>query len=101
MPRSAERGISAPPEVVYNTAIDPTRKAAWLPTGTDTTTTTTTGEFFEVRLSCAGSGPAGVLYVRPGDAGGSRVELSIDRGPSPEEILWDLDREVSDNLNAG
>ncbi len=56
MPRSAERGISAPPEVVYNTAIDPTRKAAWLPTGTDIiiTTTTTTGEVFEVRLSCAG-----------------------------------------------
>ncbi len=28
---SAERGISAPPEVVFNTAIDPNRMSAWLP----------------------------------------------------------------------
>jgi hypothetical protein len=99
MTRNAVRGISAPPEVVYNTVIDPTRRAAWLPRGIDTTCTA--GDVFEVRLSCDGAGPAGVLYVRPGDAGGSSVELSITRGPSPEEILWDLEREVAENLNAG
>ena len=31
MAAHAERGMSAPPEVVFNTAIDPDRAAAWLP----------------------------------------------------------------------
>jgi hypothetical protein len=51
----------------------------------------------------AGSSTAGVLHVRPGAAGGALVELSVsaDGGAEPEEILGNLERMVTDNLNAG
>lgn len=99
MSRSAVRGFSAPPEVVVNTATDPARLAAWLPRGTGTTLDKSQGEVLEVRLD--GTRTHGVLHVRPGSAGGCSVELVVTGGPSPEEVLWDLAREVQDNFNAG
>jgi hypothetical protein len=99
MSRSAVRGFSAPPEVVVNTATDPARQSAWLPQGTGVTLDKAKGEVLEVRLD--GTRTRGVLHVRPADAGGCSVELVVTRGPSPEEVLWDLAREVQDNFNAG
>jgi hypothetical protein len=93
--------MSAPPEVVFNTAIDPARRSAWLPRGTGTDGAGAHGDVLEVRLVGSGSRTSGVLQVRPGDAGGSSVELRVTGGPSPEEVLWDLEREVTDNFNAG
>ena len=101
MSPQATRGISAPPEVVFSTATDPERRAAWLPSELEMGPGEQQGEAFEVRLS-AGAADAGVLRVQPGDSGGSSVDISVpDGGAAPEQILDDLDREVSDNFNAG
>jgi hypothetical protein len=93
--------MSAPPEVVFNTAVDPARRNAWLPYGTATDAARPQGEVLEVRLVGDGCRTTGVLHVRPGDAGGSSVELEVTGGPAAEEVLWDLAREVADNLNPG
>lgn len=110
----AERGFSAPPEVVFNTAIDPDRAAAWLPAqlrtdgapGAEVRT-----EDLDVRWR--GPEPAdwsARLCVSPIDAGGARVrlELATESGLSDQrlrviadESLASLAREVADNFTAG
>ncbi len=89
--------MSAPPEVVFSTATDPDRRSAWLPGGLGVEPADP--EALEARLT----GDAdGTLSVRPGDAGGSSVELSVGgRAPEPDDLLRALEREVSDNFNAG
>ena len=106
MSRQASCGMSAPPEVVFSTATDPDRRDGWLPHELRLGTTETGPDTYQVRLSTgpdAGSDSAGVLQVRPGDAGGALVELSVsaDGGATPEEILGNLERMVTDNFNAG
>ena len=102
MSRHATCGISAPPEVVFSTATDPDRRDGWLPRELRLGPVQNGPDAFQVELS-AGSSQAGVLQVRPGDAGGALVELSVsaDDGAEPEEILGNLERMVTDNLNAG
>jgi hypothetical protein len=101
MTRQASRGISAPPEVVFSTATDPDRRGAWLPAGLELGPVEQGADTLQVRL-VADSADAGVLRVQQGASGGSSVDLSVpDTGDAPEDILQDLDREVSDNFNAG
>ena len=102
MSRRATRGISAPPEVVFNTATDPDRRSAWLPDGFDLGPTSTSTSAFEVELR-SGDSSTGSLAIQPGDSGGSSVDLTVpdDGGAGPDEILGSLDRAVSDNFNAG
>jgi hypothetical protein len=118
---TAERGISAPPEVVFDTATDPTRADAWLP---DPLWTVPGGASFEVvgdpaepevmraEWHANDTGMAGewsaVLCVRPLPVGGATVRLDLDgAGTSPgearlaQESLAALDRAVADNLSAG
>lgn len=109
MPAQAVRGMSAPPEVVYNTATDPDRSAAWLPESWRAAGSHAGDEEFEVRLSAdAGADRVGLLQVRAGAAGGSSVELTLDaqagadgRTTGPEQLLDSLEREVVDNFNYG
>jgi len=86
--------MSAPPEVVFSTATDPDRNSAWLPGGVDMAPEP---DSLTVRLTGAADG---LLSVRPGDAGGSSVELEVG-GPDPDDLLRALAREVEDNFNAG
>lgn len=103
----AERGMSAPPEVVFNTATDPHRAAAWLPeplrhSGTQQVEVVDAEEM-RARWSCRADGWAADIDVEPADAGGARVRLDLtgtDHGMA-DEILANLAREVADNLTAG
>jgi hypothetical protein len=103
----AERGMSAPPEVVFNTATDPDRSAAWLPeelrrSGTHRVEIVDT-EDMRARWSAADAGWSADIDVEPADAGGARVRLDLsgtDHGMA-DEILNSLAREVADNLTAG
>jgi hypothetical protein len=111
----AERGMSAPPEVVFNTAIDPDRVAAWLPEPLrageyHNPERDATEETFDARWN---SGPeagwSARLQVVPLDAGGATARLEVDADPSEQrhlariadESLARLAREVADNLTAG
>ncbi|SCL18245.1 hypothetical protein GA0070616_1466 [Micromonospora nigra] len=104
---SAERGLSAPPEVVFNTATDPARASAWLP-GPLRGDGSPAEEFDaeELRARWRGAGEwSGELRVDPADSGGARVRLELDGGPDVErmadEALTGLARVVADNLQAG
>ncbi|MFC0006081.1 hypothetical protein [Micromonospora siamensis] len=107
MAQHAERGMSAPPEVVFNTATDPDRAAAWLPeelrrAGTQRLENVDADEM-RARWTCDSAGWAADIDVEPGDAGGARVLLDL-AGPDhglADEILDNLAREVADNLTAG
>ncbi|MGC4893043.1 hypothetical protein [Micromonospora sp. DT31] len=101
----AERGMSAPPEVVFNTATDPDRLSAWLPEklrrSGDFRVEVVDAEDMRARWGAADW--SAEIGVRPADAGGARVRLDLagpDHGTA-EEILASLDREVADNLTAG
>jgi hypothetical protein len=107
--------MSAPPEVVFNTAIDPDRVGAWLPAPLGEgeyrrPEQDTTEETFDARWDC---GPRGGwsarLQVVPLDPGGATARLEVDADPSDQrqlariadESLARLAREVADNLTAG
>ena len=105
----AERGMSAPPEVVFNTATDPDRASAtsvpnrsrqWKPSAVPPRRTS-------ARLARWSSGSApgwsAEIQVEPADAGGSRVRLDLTGGDNglADETLANLAREVADNLTAG
>ena len=101
MSRHAELGMSAPPEVVFNTAVDPVRAGAWLPGGAHVDARPGP-DALEARLT----GPAaGLLTVRSAPAGGATVELRLDGDTGdtaePADVLRALAREVDDNFNAG
>ncbi|WP_329111470.1 hypothetical protein OG792_27645 [Micromonospora sp. NBC_01699] len=107
----AERGMSAPPEVVFNTATDPDRVDAWLPAplrrdgGTPAGITDPLGAHWRTSGSPTWSAR---LQVRPGDAGGASVRLELAADPQDrgldrlaDESLVNLAREVADNLTPG
>jgi hypothetical protein len=107
-----ERGISAPPEVVFNTAIDPRRTAYWLPEPLrdgERPATEITVDDLRARWHRDGS-PAwsARLEVSPVDAGGASVRLELAADPPQrrlreiaDESLASLARVVADNLTAG
>jgi hypothetical protein len=105
----AERGMSAPPEVVFNTATDPNRVSAWLPAplrrdgvpGPDLAAADLAARWRAPNWSAR-------LQVSAIDAGGATVRLELEADPPdqrlPEiadESLASLAREVADNLTAG
>ncbi|WP_239091061.1 hypothetical protein [Asanoa iriomotensis] len=101
-----ERGMSAEPEVVYNTATDPARSPGWLPE-----------RLHRVRAAMAPGLAAtwrdGVwlasLVVEDEPAGGAVAVLEVSAagvgdsqlGAVAERALFELDREVADNLTPG
>jgi hypothetical protein len=104
---SAERGVSAPPEVVFGTATDPDRASAWLPEplradGASAEQLST--EELRARWSAAGQWSA-EIRVEPADAGGSRMRLDLtgdaDADRLADQALESLARAVADNLQAG
>lgn len=109
----AERGISAPPEVVFNTAIDPARVAAWLPAPLwDAGVRWSAEPRPDLCATWEADGQDGwsaSLQVREVDAGGAVVRLELDADTPPparlaeiaDKSLVSLAREVADNLTAG
>ncbi|RKN42058.1 hypothetical protein [Micromonospora endolithica] len=104
---SAERGMSAPPEVVFSTATDPDRASAWLPEalrGDGTPAEHVSAEELEARWRAPEDWTA-EIRVDQADAGGARVRLDLTGGPDADrlagEALDSLAREVADNLQAG
>ncbi|HEX5594905.1 MAG TPA: hypothetical protein VFX61_02630 [Micromonosporaceae bacterium] len=109
MAACAERGMSAPPEVVYNTATDPTRDNGWLPTPLRRENRPKmVPSTLCVYWSPDPQGWSAQLSVRQGAVGGAlvRLELTADLPEDrlaeiAEESLVKLARHVSDNLTAG
>ncbi|GIJ27528.1 hypothetical protein Vqi01_26900 [Micromonospora qiuiae] len=98
--------MSAPPEVVFNTAIDPDRVGAWLPEPL----LSAIGNGDTARLRARWDAPdtdwSAELRVEPVDAGGARLRLDLagggqEAGRLAEEALTNLVRAVADNLQAG
>ncbi|TDC76254.1 hypothetical protein E1193_24165 [Micromonospora sp. KC606] len=109
MPARAERGMSAPPEVVFSTATDPNRASAWLPEplrsdGGGLPQTSSTEQLRARWSNDSAPGWSAEIQVEPADAGGSRVRLDLT-GDGPDgladEALANLAGEVADNLTAG
>lgn len=111
MQTHAERGMSAPPEVVYNTAIDPHRASAWLPEplrSEGKRSPDWTGEYLRARWSSSTTPDWSMdLAVQPQDSGGALVRLDIT-GPDDTRLaevakasLTQLASEVAENLTAG
>ncbi|MEH1030859.1 hypothetical protein V6W11_24230 [Micromonospora profundi] len=109
MAAHAVRGMSAPPEVVFNTATDPSRASAWLPEplrGDGSPAAEIDGE--ELRARWDDTDWSAELRVQPADSGGARIELDLTDGAGgsgpaqlADEALANLVREVADNLQAG
>lgn len=105
----AERGMSAPPEVVFNTATDPTRASAWLPTQIRAARANPLAAHATLHARWASpDGWAIALRVEPGMVGGATVRLVLTGAASEphlvalaKETLANLAREVADNLNVG
>ncbi|MFC7545749.1 hypothetical protein [Plantactinospora sp. GCM10030261] len=105
--------MSAPPEVVFNTAVDPSRAAAWLPVPLRAGDGPERADGMRARWHAAGW--TADLAVEPGNTGGARVRLDLTADPSTvsadshdrglaglaEESLTGLAGEVAENLTAG
>jgi uncharacterized protein YndB with AHSA1/START domain len=108
MPVDTQRSMSAPPEVVFNTATDPDRMGAWLPEPLLAANDRTDGDQpLEARWA-APDGWAAVLWVDEVPAGGALARLHLEADTPAdrltgiaEEALTCLAREVADNLTAG
>jgi uncharacterized protein YndB with AHSA1/START domain len=110
MAQHAERGMSAPPEVVFNTATDPDRASAWLPdplrVDGGSHPDVNPGRLRARWASDSAPGWSAALEVEPIDVGGTWVRLDLTGEPADdsglaEETLARLAREVADNLTAG
>ena len=110
MRQHAERGMSAPPEVVFNTATDPDRASAWLPhplrADGGSRPEVDVGQLRARWANGSAPGWSAALEVEPVDSGGAWVRLDLAGGPADDsgladEILTSLAREVADNLTAG
>ncbi|MEU8329894.1 hypothetical protein [Micromonospora sp. NPDC048839] len=110
MAARAVRGMSAPPEVVFNTATDPNRASAWLPEplrGGGNPTAEISGA--ELRARWGGDADwSAEIRVESADSGGARIQLDLADGSDgsgpdqlADEALTNLAREVADNLQAG
>lgn len=108
----AERGMSAPPEVVFSTATDPDRATAWLPSSLrpdgQPRADRVDGELRARWTSTAAPGWSAELSVDPQDAGGSHVRLALEADQEQQDLagladesLANLAREVAENLTAG
>lgn len=104
----AERDMSAPPEVVFNTATDPTRMSAWLPAELSRERPHIDVDRLRARYDGSCQPCSGTLRVRSTPVGGALVEFELvadSRQPSltetAERSLARLAREVADNLTAG
>lgn len=97
MAYQAERGMSAPPEVVFNTATDPAR-SGWLPSELRTARPDLDNDRLRARWQ-----DQALLTVHPDPTGGARVRLRVaeDGRESADRALDDLARVVDDNLTAG
>lgn len=106
-----ERGVSAPPEVAFNTATDPDRLGAWLPAPLRARGSRPEVEGKAMRASWPRSGSApwsAAVRVRAVGSGGALIEFDLD-GDLPEgrltaladESLARLAEHVADNLTAG
>ncbi|MEV4622854.1 hypothetical protein AB0J74_29600 [Asanoa sp. NPDC049573] len=101
------RGMSAEPEVVFNTATDPAR-VGWLPAPLHRRPATTEPDLFATWRDEAGAWWAD-LRVDDVPTGGALAVLEMaadgldDRGLAPvvEQSLFDLDREVDDSVSPG
>lgn len=106
-----ERGISAPPEVVFSTATDPDRLPAWLPgpLRQDGCRSELSGDDLSARWSTPDqSGWTAELTVTAVDAGGCTARLRLDAGSADQPLtdiadqaLTRLAREVADSVAAG
>jgi hypothetical protein len=102
----AERGMSTPPEVVFNTATDPDRLDGWLPEPLRAEGKPRERRALGARWESAGW--SAVLKTEPADPGGARVHLDLG-GDLPDDQLTQLARDslarlaeyVDDNLTAG
>jgi hypothetical protein len=102
----AQRGMSAPPEVVFNTATNPDRIDGWLPEPLRAQGRPRQLDGMGARWESAGW--SAVLTSEPAEPGGARVRLDLG-GSLPEEQLTRLAGEclahlaeyVDDNLTAG
>ncbi|PWR05300.1 hypothetical protein DKT68_27655 [Micromonospora acroterricola] len=111
MPARAVRGMSAPPEVVFNTATDPARASAWLPEplrGDGSPATEIVSEELRARWGADDADWSAEIRVEPADSGGARIQLDLADGSGgsdpdqlADEALANLVREVADNLQAG
>lgn len=109
MAAHAERGMSAPPEVVFNTATDPDRFAAWLPAPLrNRDRPKMTIEHMHAHWTPDGHDWSAELWVQQANPGGAMVRLEL-RGDLPDRQLGEiadqslvqLARHVADNLTAG
>jgi len=110
VPACAERGVSAPPEVAFNTATDPDRLPAWLPSQLgmavpDQVELPTFRASWTARHDRAWTAQ---LQVYAGDAGGAMIHLEVEADLPHEQLariaaesLTSLVRTVADNLTAG
>ena len=111
MAARAERGMSAPPEVVFSTATDPDRASAWLPEplrGDGSPAAEISGEELRARWDATADDWSAEIQVEPADSGGARIQLDLADGSGgtgpdqmADESLANLAREVADNLQAG
>jgi uncharacterized protein YndB with AHSA1/START domain len=107
----AERGMSAPPEVVFNTATDPDRLAAWLPRPLRLNGSRPAVENATLNARWRGGSVepwSAVLQVRPVAAGGAIVRLELEAALPDDRLveiadqsLADLASHVADNFTAG
>jgi uncharacterized protein YndB with AHSA1/START domain len=106
-----ERGVSAPPEVVFNTATDPDRFAAWLPAPLRAGGRRPAAEASALRARWPHDRFApwsAVMHVRQVEPGGALVEFELDGDLSDRRLaeladqsLARLAEHVADNLTAG
>ncbi len=101
----AERGISAPPEVVFNTATDPDRSSAWLPEPLLSAVPDGDYDGLWARWRARDTDWTAELRVAAEDSGGTRARLDLVGDGQPDRLadqaLTNLAREVADNLQAG
>lgn len=104
--------MSAPPEVVFNTAIDPSRVSGWLPEPLrrgDQTQPANGRQPLRARWETVGPpGWSAELRVEPNPAGGATAHLDLTADEPDQNLtelarssLAGLARQVADNLTAG
>lgn len=108
----AERAMSAPPEVVFNTATDPARSSGWLPEPLRRgpgSPAVSTDEGLQAHWNAGErSGWSAELRVEPTAVGGTTVCLDLAADEPDQRLaeladasLAGLARQVADNLTAG
>ncbi|MDG4767371.1 hypothetical protein O7632_25245 [Solwaraspora sp. WMMD406] len=109
VPASAERGVSAPPEVAFGTATDPDRRTAWMPAPLhQARREQVSADRLQARWRATGTSWAATVQVYAVQAGGAMMRLELDADLPHEELtriadeaLTGLVDAVTDNLNAG